>query len=78
MKLKLTETCSLDSNEKVVPTGGAFLRAFLLPLSSLLICASLLPSRQTRLDWITPVIAGGGGATVTGALAAGMVTPSKG
>jgi hypothetical protein len=48
----------LSTKEKVLPTGGAFLL--------LLICASLLPSRQTEADCLAAVIVGGGATTVTG------------
>ena len=50
---KLMRACSLKLKEKVVPTGGFFLREKV---------ASLLPSLQVEWDWAAFVTVGGGAA----------------
>ena len=53
VKAKLTRACSLRMKEKVVPTGGFFLREK---------AASLLPSLQVELDWAAFATVGTGSA----------------
>ena len=51
VKLNVTLACWLSEKEKTLPTGGLLVRR--------LICASLLPSRHTRFDWVTSLSTSG-------------------
>ena len=67
VKVSVTLACALRLKEKIVPIGGLLL----------LVCASLLASRQTDADWVSAVIEGAA-APVGGAWVAMVrIAPSR-